>query len=67
MRHLLPPAHGAAPLAYSRAEAAALVDLSVPRIDKEIRSGRLTAKQIGGRIVVPAKALEEWLDAQPDV
>ncbi|GEL95397.1 helix-turn-helix domain-containing protein [Cellulomonas composti] len=55
-----------APLVYTRDEAAAAARTSKARIDQAIHSGQLKAKQMGRRIVIPAKALEEYLDALPD-
>ena len=55
-----------APLTYTRDEAAAALRTSKDRIDKEIHSGRLKAKQIGRRILIRRVDLEQWLDEQPD-
>lgn len=54
------------PLTYTRDEAAALLRTSKSRIDQAIHSGALKAKQMGRRIVIPAKALSEYLDSLPD-
>lgn len=54
------------PLVYTREEAAQAARTSKDRIDKAIHSGRLQAKQQGRRIVIPAKALEKYLDELPD-
>lgn len=55
-----------APLAYTRDEAAQMLRTSKDQIDKAIHSGRLQAKQQGRRIVIPARALEKYLDELPD-
>lgn len=54
------------PLVYTREEAAAVLRTSRSGVDKAIHSGRLKAKQQGRRIVIPHKALEEYLESLPD-
>lgn len=54
----------AKPIAYSVADLAAETSLSKQTIYLEIESGRLAAKRIRGRIVIPAAAVEEWLASQ---
>ncbi|MGY4642816.1 helix-turn-helix domain-containing protein [Cellulomonas sp. URHB0016] len=55
------------PLAYTRQEAAVMLRTSKSRIDQAIHSSQLKAKQMGRRIVIPAKALDDYLDSLPDV
>lgn len=50
-----------APIAYSVTELAAETSLSKQTVYAEIESGRLQAKRIRGRIVIPASAVEDWL------
>lgn len=54
------------PLAYTRDEAAAVLRLSKDKVDAAIRRGDLKAKRDGRAVVIPAKALEQYLEALPD-
>lgn len=53
-------------LAYTRDEAAAALRISKEKVDAAIRRGDLKAKRVGRAVVIPAKALEDYLDALPD-
>lgn len=54
-------------LAYSRAEAAQVLGgISLAKVDQAIRTGQLRAKRNGRDVLIPARALEEYLDALPD-
>jgi excisionase family DNA binding protein len=50
-------------LAFSVSELATETSLSKQTIYKEIDEGRLRARRIRGRIVIPADAVDEWLKA----
>ena len=52
--------------AYSVTEFCKIYGLGRTRAYAEIGSGRLKAKKIGRRTVVPAEAAEEWLSRLPD-
>lgn len=54
------------PLAYTRDEAAAVLRLSKDKVDAAIRRGDLKAKRDGRAVVIPAKALDAYLDGLPD-
>lgn len=49
------------PMAFSVSALAAETSLSKQTIYKEIEEGRLRARRIRGRIVIPRDAVEEWL------
>ena len=51
------------PIALSVTEAAAAVGLSKPMIWAEISSGRLKVRRVGRRVLVPLRAINEWLHA----
>jgi len=53
-------------LAFSRAQAAEASSLSEDEIDRAIKRGDLRAKRVGRRVVIPAPALEAWLDSLAD-
>jgi excisionase family DNA binding protein len=53
--------------AYSLQEAAKRVPVCVNTLYAEIDAGRLTAKKVRRRTVIPATALAEWLQNLPDV
>lgn len=62
-----------APLAYTRDEAAQTARVSKDRIDRAIRTGELKAKRPKGAngkpgraVVIPANALAQWLENEPD-
>ena len=50
------------PLAYSVKELARVTHLSEQTIRREIEEGRLRAKRVRNRIVIPRTAAEEWLN-----
>lgn len=50
-------------LAYSPTSTARRTGLSRQTIYREIEAGRLRAKRVRGRLVIPADALKEWLSA----
>lgn len=54
------------PLGYSRVEAAHAIGISLRTLDtlKADTSSGIPFVKIGARIIFPAKAFEEWLDAQ---
>lgn len=49
------------PIAYSVTELAVRTSLSRQTVYAEIEAGRLQARRIRGRIVIPAAAVEDWL------
>ena len=53
-------------LALTRDEAAAALRISKDKVDQAIRTGALKAKRLGRTVVIPARALEEFLDNLPD-
>lgn len=50
-------------LAYSVSEVARAATVSDQTVYREIAAGRLRAKKIRGRVVVPADAVAEWLNS----
>ncbi|AXH70470.1 HTH DNA binding protein [Gordonia phage Daredevil] len=52
-------------LAYSKSEAASIVGVSEPTIERAIKAGDLMAKRIGTRVVIPDEELKAWFDALP--
>jgi excisionase family DNA binding protein len=50
-------------LAYSVTEAARAIGVSDQTIYREVAAGRLAAKRIRGRLIIPAPVLTEWLQA----
>ncbi len=50
-------------LAYSLTEAAELLGVSRSTLHRAVRAGAVPHVRIGRRIVIPAKALEDWLSA----
>lgn len=54
------------PLAYTRDEAAQALRTSKAKVDQAIRTGHLTAKRHGRDVLIPVKALEEYLRTLPD-
>lgn len=54
------------PLVYTRDEAAAALRTSKAKVDQAIRAGLLRAKRNGRDVLIPAKALEDYLDSLPD-
>lgn len=58
------PARTAA-LLVTRPEAARLLSLSVPEIDKLRRAGRLMAKMHGSKVLFPMKELELYVHSLP--
>lgn len=51
------------PLAYSVASLAEEAEVSRQTIYREVADGRLRAKRVRGRLVIPAEAVREWLGA----
>lgn len=49
------------PLAYSVTTLAAETGVSRQTLYREIEEGRLRAKRVRGRLVIPAEAVAEWL------
>lgn len=54
-------------LAYSEPAAAKLADIGRTKLREEIRSGRLTARRVGKRVIITATDLQTWLDSLPPV
>ena len=52
------------PIGYSVATLATETALSRQSIYREIWEGRLRAKRIRGRLVIPREAVEEWLASE---
>lgn len=52
--------------AYSIPEVCEASSLGKSSIYEHIRAGRLKAKRIGGRTIVPVDALDEFIDNAPD-
>lgn len=52
------------PIAYSVTDLAAETSLSKQTIYAEIEAGRLQARRIRNRIVIPATAVDDWLALQ---
>ena len=53
-------------IAYSVKDIMKMTGLARGTIDKEIRAGKLPHKRIGRKIIVPAEALKQWLEASND-
>lgn len=53
-----------APLAYTIAEAARVTTLGKTRIYELIREGRLQARKIGKRNIIPATSLHALIDGE---
>jgi len=51
---------------WSITEVAERNGLSKQFVRNEIAAGRLKAKRLGRRVVIPAVSEREWLDAAPD-
>jgi excisionase family DNA binding protein len=54
------------PLAYTRDEAAEALRMSKAKVDQAIRLGDLKAKRNGRDILIPAKALDAYLESLQD-
>ena len=52
--------------AYSVKSAAAQIDVSMPFVRKEIRSGNLKAKKVGTRILILDSELDNYLASKSD-
>lgn len=52
-------------LAYTRAEAAALLLLSRSTFDRRCREGSIRTVRIGRRVIVPAQEIERLLAGDP--
>lgn len=50
---------------YSVKEAAEAYSVGDATIRDEIRAGRIAAKRLGRRIVIPQQALDEWIENLP--
>jgi excisionase family DNA binding protein len=48
---------------FNRLESARTLRVSVSTVDREIKSGRLRAARIRGRVVISAQALEDYRHA----
>lgn len=57
----LTPREPRMPLGYSVASLSHETELSKQTIYREIEEGRLRAKRVRGRLVIPAEAVAEWL------
>jgi excisionase family DNA binding protein len=54
-------------LAYSEPVAAKMADIGRTKLREEIKSGRLTARKVGKRVIITATDLKLWLDRLPPV
>lgn len=54
-------------LAYSILGASKACNLGQTKIYEQIKLGRLKAVKFGKRTLIPAKALEEWLNSLPEM
>lgn len=54
-------------LAYSVDEAVKILPIGKTKLYEEIREGRMRASKFGARILIPAKAINEWLNSLPQV
>ncbi len=54
------------PLGYSVASLSAETELSKQTLYREIDAGRLKAKRVRGRLVIPAEAVAAWLNADTE-
>lgn len=57
--------HPVPPLAYSVEETLRLLGICRPQLYKEIRAGRLVARKLGRRTLIPADEVRRYLDALP--
>lgn len=53
-------------LAHSIKNAAAMIDVSVPFLRKEIKQGKLKAKQVSRRVLILDADLEAYLQGKED-
>jgi len=53
-------------IAYDLKGAAEVVPYSEDHLRREIRAGRLKAKQPGRKLIITAEALKEWIDSFTD-
>ncbi len=49
-------------LLLSKAEAAELLSVSYPTVDRHIKAGKIPSIKLGGRCLVPRKALIKMID-----
>jgi excisionase family DNA binding protein len=49
---------------YTRRETAAILKLSLPSIDKQLRSGSISHVRIGGCIRIPATEIERLIECR---
>lgn len=54
-----------APLAYSKADAAAAIGVSVKTLERIIKAGDLNVQFIGHKRVIAASELESYVDSLP--
>lgn len=54
------------PLAYTIPEAVKAAGISRTRLYDELKAGRLVAKKIGRRTLIPRESIEAWLDNLED-
>jgi excisionase family DNA binding protein len=59
MTHTKPPAH------LTTAEAASALRLSIDTIQRQITEGRMPARKIGRRWLIPASYIESRLNVKP--
>jgi len=52
-------------LAYSPAQAAAKVGVSLRIVNTNIQHGKLLARKMGSRVLIPRASLIDWLDKLP--
>ncbi len=53
-------------IAYDLKGAAEVVPYAEDHLRREIRAGRLKAKQPGRKLIITAEALKEWIDSFTD-
>ena len=53
-------------LAVSKKEAATMIGVSERSIDNWVKQGKITARKVGSRVLLPVKALQDFIDgAEP--
>jgi excisionase family DNA binding protein len=50
------------PIAYSVREAAQALGLSIDTTYRYIADGTIPARRVGGRLLIPVRKLEQWID-----
>lgn len=52
------------PLTLTPAEAASLLGVSRDLVYEQLHQGVIPCRRLGGRILIPRRALEEWLEGR---